>query len=345
MKASRFLITLLVVTSASLSGWAGGACSTLADRFSDFGLERQVFSYRMKGKVRLLLFWVGKDDVGGGHVAVMKGSNAESEVVMEAFEVLFGSNPARVPGRINRWGYGREWFIRDQATNGLNGVRESVFEGYMRKSDEESLSEVRKNEAKRQAGEGFLYEGIRSRVVPGDASSEKWRFVVHDEFDYRTPQQLDCRFLERSSQPPDDVIRLDRADIQPVGFLSAINSFVSRIVDVEKALHRRDLKPLDYAYNARLYTLRVRDIDYRDRFSIPLPGKLGRREFRDVAEIKFDVRRKGSRKGHTFVLWVPRSGEYQGIPVRIVDRPRWWLRIELNLEPVDRPLPSEAAAR
>lgn len=36
--------------------------------------------------------------------------------------------------------------------------------------------------------------------------------------------------------------------------------------------------------------------------------------------------------GHDFAVWMPLSGRYAGVPVRIVDYPRWWLKVELTLD-------------
>lgn len=59
------------------------ACGALAFGFSEDGpagdctpslqgpLTAAAHHYRMKGKVRLLLFWVGKDNVGGGTVTLL----------------------------------------------------------------------------------------------------------------------------------------------------------------------------------------------------------------------------------------------------------------------------------
>src|SRR6516225_346142 len=72
-------------------------------------VEARTYEYIMRGRVRLLFFWVGKDRVGGGHIALLKPVVARRSCPCEGVEIMFGSDPSRVPGQINRWGYGNEW--------------------------------------------------------------------------------------------------------------------------------------------------------------------------------------------------------------------------------------------
>ena len=62
----------------------------------------------MKGSVRFLFFWIGKDNVGGGTLSCISNQYGPSGERIDGFEVLFGSDPNVVPGRHNRWGYARE---------------------------------------------------------------------------------------------------------------------------------------------------------------------------------------------------------------------------------------------
>ncbi len=59
------------------------------------------YDYVMTARVRLLLFWAGKDDVGGGYI---RRGRLKEEPRKEFFQVLFGSDPAKAPRGINRWG-------------------------------------------------------------------------------------------------------------------------------------------------------------------------------------------------------------------------------------------------
>ena len=55
--------------------------------------------YRMAGRVRIFLLWVTRDDVGVGVITWREGA------ARKAYELLIGSDPAKAPGRLNRWGY------------------------------------------------------------------------------------------------------------------------------------------------------------------------------------------------------------------------------------------------
>jgi len=61
----------------------------------------------MTARVRLLFFWPGKDDVGGGFIR--KGILQKRSGVKSCFQVLFGSDPAK-SSRADpyRWGAGTE---------------------------------------------------------------------------------------------------------------------------------------------------------------------------------------------------------------------------------------------
>lgn len=54
--------------------------------------------YRMAAKIRPLLFWIGRDNVGEAQVVWHAGGSARG------VELLIGSDPDRAPRRINRWG-------------------------------------------------------------------------------------------------------------------------------------------------------------------------------------------------------------------------------------------------
>lgn len=52
------------------------------------------YDYIMTARVRLLFFWAGKDDVGGGYI---RRAVSDSDPHQEFFQVLFGSDPEKLP--------------------------------------------------------------------------------------------------------------------------------------------------------------------------------------------------------------------------------------------------------
>src|SRR5215467_2728533 len=99
------------------------------------------YDYVMTARVRLLLFWAGKDDVGGGYI---RRGRSKEEPRKEFFQVLFGSDPAKAPRAINRWGAGPAvfWHRSPEAQPGVDDVESSTFFGFIKSSKGKSVSEM-----------------------------------------------------------------------------------------------------------------------------------------------------------------------------------------------------------
>ena len=343
MKRLFITLSLIWFLAGSLAAVSSTKpCAVERDGFESLDGERRIYPYRMKGKVRLIFFWVGKDRVGGGHITTVRQPRSDQGRWAEGVEVLFGSNPERVPGRINRWGYGREWAVwQADGVIGRTTMLRSIFEGFMRKSDEDSISEVQHKAQAAQEGQLFVYQGIRSLVEPQKSASQVWLFTGSEDFDYRQPGALNCEFRRQmQAREPDRRRTLKNGPsiyADPVGFLTSIRQVIDSVVGSGGSLKARQIPSRNYVYNARLYTLSVNKVKKHRKFGLPLvnsEGKgTGKRRYADVAEVRFRVKRHDTGGGHSFGLWFPLRGELKGIPLRIVDQPRWWLKIELNLEP------------
>src|ERR1700690_1141935 len=55
------------------------------------------YDYIMTARVRLIFFWAGKDDVGGGYI---RRGISSTDPHQEFFQVLFGSDPLKAPRAI-----------------------------------------------------------------------------------------------------------------------------------------------------------------------------------------------------------------------------------------------------
>ncbi|MFB3905578.1 MAG: hypothetical protein ACE15E_19195 [Acidobacteriota bacterium] len=294
----------------------------------------RVFRYTMAGRLRLLLFWVGREGVGGGTIALRQDKGPDGQII-DSVEVLFGSNPQRVPGRINRWGYGRESAQWKNAASPAEGgtLLASTFEGFMRHSDEESLGEVRSRASRDEADETFWYDAIQSRVTPELASATVHIFAEKKDFDYTQPAPVECGYRRRlRAGPPDRSRQLKRTEFAyaaPYGFLTAVKAMVA---DVSGRIRQKSPKwseyrpAITYIYNAKPYRLQLTDLELHREFVAP-GWKLS-----DVIEAEFEITNLKTREEHSFSLWFPTTGPLQNIPVKIVDKPRWWLRVELTLE-------------
>ena len=57
-------------------------------------------STSMSGYVRPLLFWFGRDDIGLARVVWRTGDDGA-----RGYELLVGTDPAKAPRALNRWGF------------------------------------------------------------------------------------------------------------------------------------------------------------------------------------------------------------------------------------------------
>jgi hypothetical protein len=85
--------------------------------------------YRLSAAIRPLLFWVGAKNVGGARI-VWRHDGAGRK----GYELLLGSDPARAPRRVNRWGWVRE----DADATG------ATMTGLMNRSEDDSLDQARR---------------------------------------------------------------------------------------------------------------------------------------------------------------------------------------------------------
>jgi hypothetical protein len=312
---------------------------------------QDVFHYRMTGKVRVLFFWFGRDDVGGGHIAYFEAPGKATGSFIQGTEVLFGSDPDRVPGRVNRWGYGQELASWMRRTEGRAPCLEStVFEGFMRHSSEESISQVHASDQDEKSSAQFKYDGIVSQVSAPEAIGRIWQFSEETDFNYRNMTPVTEAYHERRGQgPPDTVKSFDnKSDMysSPYGFLTGVRQLLEQVSDAYMsgdANWREGEYELAYAYNAKAYRLRIRKLGFhsdvsKDRKLAEASG-IDAESLRDVAEAEFEQHNLATGKDHRFSVWFPLRGPECTIPLRVVDRPRWWLQVELNIPSENEPRP------
>jgi hypothetical protein len=293
-------------------------------------LTRRDYRYRMKGMVRLLLFWVGRDDVGGGRVSVLEAAQEDGASQVDGVEVLLGSDPERVPGRYNRWGYARElafWHSEGAAAGRI--LERTLFEGFMIRSFEESVDEVMESK-----DEDSVYEGMVCRVEKTRADSKIWRFQSPGEHTYRSPDRIGNEYVSRSqtAQPFLERALENKAGEygRPQGFFTAVRQLVDEAVrraDKESSLSELKGVKKEYVYSSRLFSLSVKKLKLHKTFSLSNGG-----EFKNVVELQMETEQLQSGKEHRFTLYLATDGDLRGIPVRIEDQPRWWLKLRLDLE-------------
>ena len=141
------------------------------------------------------------------------------------------------------------------------------------------------------------------------------------------------KYLEAVKELAPDLERvLDNQPAQyghPVGFITAIRLLMEPILneaETSSTLSHFRKSTQRYVNSAHLYTLRGTKAKLHKSF------KLNGRNFQNVLQLDFKTLRHDQNKKHSFSLWIPTGGVYRGIPIRVTDRPRWWLKVELNLD-------------
>lgn len=268
--------------------------------------------YRMAGRVRPLLFWFGKDDVGLARVTWRSADDGR-----RAYELLVGTDPAKAPRGLNKWG-----FVAEQ-TNGADGQLLALMTGDDTASYDEAAAEAA---GPRSAGD---FRAIAGQVVSGRSA---WRtariattraFSVHD-----VDATLDRVRTDAATGVPRE--RALPEGVRP-GFLVALADFVERDVDragrpgldAVRSTQGEDA-PVRYVFGQGLYELTRRE-------SKPTSVQLGSRS---VAAIRstFEITTQATNARTRFDVSVGTEGTLAGVPVAAEWQPRWWLKVALTLQ-------------
>ena len=287
------------------------------------------YNYVMTARVRLLLFWVGSDDVGGGYIR-RSSSTADSNVRL--IEVLFGSDPAKAPRRINHWGAATEAFDN----------RSSSMLGFMKSAKTGSASDA-EAEIRRQSEKGeHPFDALLSIAQPDRAFARKTSLISDTDLDIHhlaKAQELAVHQLQRQGK----VRELSGPALQCAGG----RGFLQTIDDLTVlALHRETpgATPLSrcYVYNAKNYTLTLKraervaskKIEYQLKRS--KKGQKVEKTYADLMDLEFVVLNQASEERTEFRMFVGTNGNLRGVPIQIVHQPNWWFQVVLNLDTVKR---------
>ena len=263
-------------------------------------------SYRMAGKVRMLLIWVGREDVGSG---VIKWKAAGDD---KAYELLIGSDPAKAPGHLNKWGYLVEEI---RAGSGASVV------GVISQDNEDRLSDVKNGLASQRSGRPF--DTVRGRVAQGEAHARVGTVYAPSALTYREAPAVLKLVLEDRTKP---VRRLDRAGGVRPGFLTSLTELISATISPARTGGGPATRKVSYIHGDRLYELRVLESNRLAHF------QQDGRVFHDVIRARFETARFGQRTGTRFELVFGASGQLTGVPIRVSYQPKWWLQVDLFLQ-------------
>lgn len=253
--------------------------------------------YRIGGKVRLLLFWVGSDDVGGARM-----SSRDDPASGRIISFLAGSDPARAPRNLNQWGYALEHQMGDAAR--VFTVRS------LNPSDGASP------EARLAAGDGdVLFGAACSSLARNGGTASVTGVRVDPTVTFRRFDRLlsairsSPRWEQRRATPP--------ADTYP-GFFSALQSAIDDSVAgvthgaVEPRVRRRP-----YVFNGALFDLIIRSVDPA------APGLLRGR---------YSYQNRETRERADFTVTFGTTGDTAAVPVEMSFTPSWWLKVRLTLD-------------
>jgi hypothetical protein len=261
--------------------------------------------YRLGGRIKLLLFWVGRDRVGTGRLVWRSDSDAAA-----AYELLIGTDPALTPRRLNRWGYIAEE-RRGDATR--------VF-GVMTTSEEAEIKDFRG--ASPDGGPGGRFKALRSTVSNRESCSATATFETERDLTLRDVAELEGQAGAR----------LDTVQAQPLptgpdirpGFLSAVAELVDAVRPNGRpgTLKHPQSRSLRFVYGRKLYGLALLDVE-----DLTPSG----RSTADLVRARFEIRAPtGDRE--RFGLDFATRGPLAGVPVVIRYQPRWWLQATLTME-------------
>jgi len=304
------------------------------------------YNYDMTARVRLLFFWAGKDDVGEGYIR--RGVSTEDSR-KEFIQVLFGSDPAKAPHAINRWGAGTEisWHAKPVTLSDTReDVTSSAFFGFMKSSRGKSTAEMQQ-ELKREEQLGLhSFTGILSRVEPTRAlslvsyleSSSDYNLREYDLAEPVMLQHLNSSILPlRSLQ---DNARCPRAE----EFLAT----VAELMDLGLAGQPPPVSR-GYVYDAQEDTLILEQSSPVALLAVQLHGPgntvLLDTSYHDLQHMDFVNVHKLTGKRVYFSVVVGTQGDLRGVPVQIRYQPNWWFQVVLNLLPAETKNPPSTVAR
>jgi hypothetical protein len=267
------------------------------------------YRYRITGKVRLLLFWVSKDGVGGARIRVRHGEPNAS-----GLDLLIGSDPKRAPRATNRWGYILEETRGDQTT----------VVGLMKKSDEDTLDQATSNVARESKG-GVVFKMIQARVTPAESVARVTTVTVPRDYSYRELGLL-VDALAADTTPP----RIRTLAAAPGGRPGLLSSIAELIRDAGDAVQRTGRAPgrksLPYVYYSKQYDVA------RVSSSVETGEAYGGVTYPKLLRANFEVRARGESWIERFTIVSGIEGPLSGVPVFVHYQPRWWFAVEMVLD-------------
>ncbi len=264
--------------------------------------------YTLTARVRLLLLWISRPGIGAGRITWSNDDDGTRGLAL-----LIGSDPAKAPMKINRWGY----VVERVSRSGVDLV------GVMTEAEEQSLEQARTNLGRSVAAHN--YKAIRSRIQDGIAKSSISYLKLAEDFTYR---ELDT-LLQRVPREDARVRLVTLPGGAEPGFLFAVKSLMTESADAYRrsgASGAAQPGLRRYVFSGSLFELSRQST--REVRELTVNG----REFRGLLESAFVARNLSTGQLSKFSITYGIQGPIEGIPVRIVYRPHWWFEAEMLLD-------------
>jgi hypothetical protein len=260
--------------------------------------------YRLSAAIRPLLFWITANNVGGARIVWRQDGGTR-----RGYELLLGSDPARAPRRINRWGWVREDLDESGAT----------MLGLMNRSEDDSLDQAK---AGLQSKGTYLFKLNRARFMEGSARAEATTLYAPQDYTFRQPEEL-LRFVDATKPVP----RVRTSRLPPgtrPGLLFALADLVTAGVSAARTAGNRGPVPslVRYTFNAGVYDLAITSWERVDK------ARYGGRDFANLVRLEFESRNLEKGTTEHFVLACGTEAGLAGVPVFVRYQPKWWFKVE-----------------
>jgi hypothetical protein len=269
-------------------------------------------TYRMLAKVRPLLFWISKDDVGGARISWRGDSDGAF-----GLDLLIGSDPLKAPRQINRWGY-----IAEQ----VRGADARVI-GVMKQSNEQSIAEAESGLGKEAAQGGYVFRAIQGSASAGEARAAVTTVSVPRDLTFHDIDPL-LQMINSGGRTGESRSTALPGGTRP-GFLIALTDLVQQSVDAygkRSATSYKASAPVSYVYFGTFYELAMRSSELLRTATID-----GNR-YTNLARSEFEIRNRASGETTKFQLTYGTDGALAGVPVHAIYQPRWWFEVQLFLD-------------
>jgi hypothetical protein len=268
--------------------------------------DGQRHHYTVGGRVRPLLFWIGKDDVGDAVIAARRDGDSS------AYALLIGSDPDRAPRSINRWGYIAEDVRGDAAT----------VIGLMTESDEESVSQA--EASLRKGGESTL-NVIHASIAGGESRSVVRSVAAPSTLTLRQVDTVLELADRNGTDGPARIVTMPSG--VRAGFLTALADLMHTQASEWRSTGKvHASEPIRFMYHGKVYQVRS------SQPRIVGSQRIGTNTYDHLIASPFQVRNMSTGSVSDFSMTYAADGPLAEMPVSVTYQPRWWLEIQLTLD-------------